>query len=378
MDEVRMVRDSYPEPAPPTAREIAQAKALLNEPPRRPVPRLRWGLGGAVAAVAAVAVAIALTGGTAPAGGTAPGKVTLDARTAILAAADKAAQQPIGKYWYTDQVQGQSYIMRPAIGAYAITGAASETFSWWGAKSGTGEAFYDRGLPADPVTARDAAAWRRAGSPSSFRVWSSDHYATYAATATGWLADHPNARGGGDFMGGKSAAELRDLPTDPAKLTAMFLSPAALARAGVPDAGPGAKVAIAAGLLGGAPLPPQVQAGLIQALAAQPGVRAIGLVTDPLGRRGVALAAADQATTVTGAYGAPAAEQGTYRWRQILIFDQATGALLAQEEALTTPGGPYAQEQPGFVINYLAIRSAGWTDAKPNPRPSYRSANPSR
>ncbi|MFC6932198.1 hypothetical protein ACFQHO_18910 [Actinomadura yumaensis] len=64
MDEVRMVRDCSPDPAPPTAREIAQAKALLNEPPRRSLPRLRWGLGGVVAAGAAAAVAITLVGGT--------------------------------------------------------------------------------------------------------------------------------------------------------------------------------------------------------------------------------------------------------------------------------------------------------------------------
>ena len=60
MDEVRMVRDRYPEPAPPTAREIARAKALLDDPPRRSRPRLRWGLGGVVVAAAAATVAIAL------------------------------------------------------------------------------------------------------------------------------------------------------------------------------------------------------------------------------------------------------------------------------------------------------------------------------
>jgi hypothetical protein len=54
----------------------------------------------------------------------------------------------------------------------------------------------------------------------------------------------------------------------------------------------------------------------------------------------------------------------------VLVFDQATGAPLAQEQVLTTPGGPYAQEQPGFVIGYLAVRSAGWTNAKPAAPPA--------
>jgi hypothetical protein len=118
------------------------------------------------------------------------------------------------------------------------------------------------------------------------------------------------------------------------------------------------------------PLPPGVRAGLIQALAAQPGVHAIGAATDPLGRRGVALASDDQAATVTGDWSTPAADQGTYRWRQVIIFDRATGTVLANEEVLTTPGGQYAQEQPGFVIYYQAVRSEGWTNTKPgNPRP---------
>jgi hypothetical protein len=31
------------------------------------------------------------------------------------------------------------------------------------------------------------------------------------------------------------------------------------------------------------------------------------------------------------------------------------------------PGGPYAEMEPGFVIDYLAVRSATWTDTKPSP-----------
>jgi hypothetical protein len=160
---------------------------------------------------------------------------------------------------------------------------------------------------------------------------------------------------------------LAGLPTDPSKLAAMFLSPQAMAKAGAPPQGsasPGAMVAITAGLLD-APLPPKVASGLIKALASQPGVHAIGNLTDPLGRQGVALAADDQAATVADQPGTPAADQGGYRWRQVIIVSPTTGALLAQEQVLTKPGGRYAQQQPGFVIYYQAIRSAGWTNAKP-------------
>ncbi|MCW2862194.1 MAG: hypothetical protein JWP48_3902 [Actinoallomurus sp.] len=375
MDEVRMVRDGYHEPAPPTARVIAGAKALLNEPPRRSLPRLRWGLGGVVAAGAAATVAIALVGGNTPAP---PRPVNLDDRGAILAAAEKAERQPIGKYWYIDKIEGQSYIMRPKTGTYAITGAHTETFSWWGAKHGMGEAFYGRDLSARPPTARDASLWRRAGSPSSFRVWSGDHYYTYTTKATKWKANgHPNTRGGGEFPGGMSAEDLQNLPTDPAKLAEMFLSETQVRKAeGLPPTArpparlrmlePGIKVMRVTSLLAG-PMPPKVRAGLMRALADQPGIRSIGRATDPLGRRGVALASDDRAMTVTGEFGGPKAEQGTYRSRPVIVFDERTGAVLSEQEELTKPGGPYAEMKPGFVINYLAVRSAKWTDTKPTP-----------
>lgn len=63
MDEIQMVRGVYPEPAPPTADEIARARALLSESPRRPRhrhrPRRGLGRGGALVACGAAAAAAA-------------------------------------------------------------------------------------------------------------------------------------------------------------------------------------------------------------------------------------------------------------------------------------------------------------------------------
>ncbi|REE98816.1 CU044_5270 family protein [Thermomonospora umbrina] len=369
MDEVRMVRDRYPEPAPPTAQEISRARALLNDPPRRSRPRLKWVAGGLVAVGAATAVAVTLTGGNAPAP---PAYVTLDDRAAVLAAAERAERQPTGRYWYSDVVQGQSYVMRPKTGTYAITAAVTETFAWWGAKTGMGEAYHGRDLPARPLTARDEALWRKAGSPSSFRVWSGDQHQTYTTKGTKWQGSGPERgaypRGGGEFLGGRSVEDLRDLPTDPAALAEMFLSPEEMGRAaGVPlghragadPARPESKMMRVASMLGGSPIPPKVRAGLVRALAAQPGVHAIGRVTDPLGRRGVALAADDRAVD---------ADDGTFRSRSVIVFDERTGALLSRHEELTTPGGRYAEMRPGFIIDYWTVRAAGWTDTRPSPR----------
>ncbi|NEA28267.1 hypothetical protein G3I70_38085, partial [Actinomadura bangladeshensis] len=215
------------------------------------------------------------------------------------------------------------------------------------------------------------------GSPSKFRVWSNDHYYTYDRSASKWDSDAPDARAGGTFFVQGTGRELtldevQRLPEDPSALAEMFFTPRApkdgvrvgpLSRLGTP----GAKLAVTARLLEDAPLPPRVRAGLMRALAAQPGVGSVGAATDPLGRTGVALVADDAPSTVDGKYGAPPEERGTYRSRSELLFDRTTGELLAEQRVLTEPGGAYRDREPGFVIDYLIVRASGWTDAEPKP-----------
>ncbi|MEO3825945.1 CU044_5270 family protein [Actinomadura sp. B10D3] len=376
MDELRTVREAYGEPAPPTAREIADARAAWEEKPARRI-RFGWpaGLGlGVVAAGAAAAVAVAVTAQGSPEAP--PSRVDLG-RKAVLAAAAKAELMPTGKYWYTDQIQGQSYMMRPKTGSYAIVGAHSETFQWAAAKQGGGEAFYGRDLAARPLTKKDEAAWRRAGSPTKFKVWSNDHYYTYGQKTTEWEVDDPDPAGGGKyFVQGTgrtlTVAEIQRLPTDPGVLARMFYTPDRDSRNKAVrlrdrKMTPSVKLGITASLLENAPLPPKVRAGLMRALAAQPGIRSLGTATDPLGRTGVALAAEESPSTVDGEFGAPPEEQGTYRARSELVFDPATGELLTEQLVLTEPGGAYRDREPGFVINYWLVRDTGWTDAKPKP-----------
>ncbi|MEV4005566.1 CU044_5270 family protein [Actinomadura sp. NPDC049753] len=374
MDELKMIREAYGDPVPPTLPETTEARARMFE---GPVPRRRVRLGwrfraglGVLASGAAVAVAVTVTGSGSPA----PPAVDLG-KQAVLAAAEKAAAQPTGRYWFSDQIQGQSYVMRPKTGTYAIVGAHSETFSWSAAERGGGEAFYGRDLPARPLTPRDAAAWRRAGSPDEFRVWSNDHYWTYDRKATKWEVDDPDPKGGGRFFvrGERlTVQDIQNLPEDPAALARRFYRPgppkdraAVRPLDRVMDAG--GRLRVTADLLENAPLPPRVRAGLMRALAAQPGVRSLGAATDPLGRTGVALAVDDQVSKVDGEYGAPRQEQGEYRSRSELVFDRETGDLLAEQDVLTVPGGAYREQPPGFVINYWVVRNTGWTDAVPKP-----------
>ncbi|MFI0369259.1 hypothetical protein ACH35V_15355 [Actinomadura sp. 1N219] len=379
MDELRVVERAYGEPAPPTMEEMTEARARMFGEAPRPRVRSGWrvkaGVGVvAVGAATAVAVAVAGSGSGTPAPSSRPAAVDLG-KGAVLAAAEKAELQPTGKYWHDDTVSGQAYVVRAKTGTYAIFGAHSETFSWAGAKAGMGEAYYGRDLPARPQTPRDAALWREAGSPSKIRVWSGDHYATHSTEATRWRSDGPNVgidpEGGGTFVDGKSAEDLRNLPTEPGMLAEMFFDGKIMERSGADPKGGRAvaatvKIMRASAVLS-APIPPKARSGLMKALAAQPGVHAIGRVTDPLGRTGVALASADRAVTETGEFGGPAADRGTYRHRQVIVFDERTGALLSRQDVLTVPGGPYAEMKPGFVIEYQASRSAGWTNAKPAP-----------
>ncbi|SFP00926.1 CU044_5270 family protein [Actinomadura madurae] len=392
MDQVRALLQ---EPPPPSQEVTAKALAMLEDAMapggghvRTSRPRRRFGwpvkLGaGLVAVGAAAAVAIALTGQGSPGSpgspGT-PGTVDLN-RKAVLAAAAKAELAPTGKYWHTDSIDGQSYIVRAKTGTYAIVGAASESFHWAGVKKGTGEAYYDRDLPARPLTPQDEAAWKRAGSPSSFRVWSNDHYYTYKAKATPWRSNGPEVgvfpEGGGEFLG-KSIEEWQNLPADPARLTDILLGNGEARFGADPSGGkrnPRLKAEAAqasdiwrtASILSNTPVTPKVRAALMRALAARPGVQAIGTVADPLGRRGVALASGERTATIDGEWGGPKAERGTYRHRQVIVFDPRTGGLLAVQDTLTQPGGRYSEMKPGFIINYVATRSEGWTDTKPKP-----------
>jgi hypothetical protein len=396
MNEMDRVRGLLREAPPPSAEVSAKALAMLEDEMAGKrgarttgtgTGRRRLGFGwpaglglGLVAAGAAAAVAITFTGqGAGPGAPDAPAGVDLN-RQAVLAAAAKVELAPTGDYWYTDRIDGQSYIVRAKTGTYAITGAASESFNWTGVEKGTGEAYYGRDLPARPLTPQDAAAWKRAGSPTSFRVWSNDHYSTYTAKATKWRSEGPEVGidpdGGGSFLG-KPAEEWQNLPTDPGELAGMFLNDTEVNRGMGAAPSPGRKPSASqaayariwrtASILGGVPAPPKVRAGLMRALAAQPGIEAIGRASDPLGRRGVALASPEDTVTVTGEYGTPKAEQGTYRHRQVIVFDERSGALLSVQDQLTVPGGPYAEMKPGFVINYVAVRSSGWTDGKPKP-----------
>ncbi|MFB9834701.1 CU044_5270 family protein [Actinoallomurus acaciae] len=365
LDALAAARPADLEAAPDADRRYRDLDKALSQPvedsrrrrsARVPVRRLAIGV---VAVGAAAAVAVTLTGHQS--GSSAPEKTPGDGKVGgqpIMLAADKAESQPLGRYWTSDTVSGQSYIVSAKTGNYAITGAATETFEWTAVKAGGGNLFYGRDLPARPQTPEDKAAWLKAGSPTSFRVWSNDHYQTYSRSAGRWEADHPQARPGGQFffsgMGGKSKAngvtfeQLRQLSTDPDQLRQNYLQH---------GENPAQRMLDVSEDLMSAPVPPKLRAGIMRMVPKLPGVYSVGTVTDPLGRKGIAFAA-DWPTGGSLYHG--------YGSRTEIIFSE-DGEFLGTEDVLTKPGGEYAKQRPGFVINYHVARGSAWTDKKPSP-----------
>jgi len=104
-------------------------------------------------------------------------------------------------------------------------------------------------------------------------------------------------------------------------------------------------------------LSPQLQSGMWRVLAASPGFRNLGVVTDRAGRDGVAVALDDNYRRPT---------------RYVLIFDPRTGRLLGDEQIITTVYRP-GQPEPlnvriPAVIDYhayLTVARVPTVDARP-------------
>jgi hypothetical protein len=144
------------------------------------------------------------------------------------------------------------------------------------------------------------------------------------------------------------------------------------------------------------PVSAQVRSATFRVMASLPGVRLLGPMTDPLGRRGYGLAAGPQ-------------DPGWLNYHPVsaVVIDPDTGALLATEdigpiprslecETATVTGGAVPQGEPvlkitvngkttagkcigpsyegrsypGQVDEYVALVSAGWTNAEPELPPS--------
>ncbi|MFC5754751.1 hypothetical protein [Actinomadura rugatobispora] len=409
MNEMKMVRDLLAEPAPPSVRATGAAlQALESEiagrrprrrvrARRRLVGRMQLGLTGLVAAGAAAAVAVATLGG----GGTAVPQPEesggTSARSILLAAAEQAAKEPTGRYWRVQTVDGQAYrVGDEGAGGYTVLGYTSQWDRWTARSDSDDNVLYARDLGARPLTAADKAAWKKAGSPKTMRVWSNDHWATlstvpgktYGVGPGGWQEDRTTSerkkRAAKDFeqvcakmrKDGKPLSDadcraLREGPNDvsvvadPSKVGELLFPKRTKqipAHAREVPAGLRTQERDAAGdLMSGfmfltlRPATPEVRAAAFRLLAGVSGVRTIGSVTDDRGRTGIGLAA--RGTMQEGS--------GTVFDYQ-LILEPKTYRILSGRKVVVKPGGSMKGMRPGDVLNRDLVLQAGWTNETPH------------
>ncbi|GAA3974081.1 hypothetical protein GCM10023085_65710 [Actinomadura viridis] len=385
MDELRMVAELLDEGGPsprvtaagreglhrlahPAVDEVGTRRAgRLGRLARRP---FRIGLGlGLVAAAAATAVAIAALGpGGVPGTG---GEVTLradGAKQMVLAAATQAERQTDDRYLVTHSRDCHAEPVRAKTGNYFVQ-PCWEMWRWQARDRANDSAIWSRDLPARPQTAEDEKLWKRAGSPTTF-PYHDDPKALpklYRTKPTPWKEDPSdrNENEKGFFLMGLgrtiTAQELQNLPTDPKELEKILTRPERApkpstnprARRHSKPTGPGQKIVEMGSAVSGLPLPPKVWAAFIRMLADTPGIQAVGRVTDPLGRPGVALEAART--------GGPMNKTSMER----IIFDPKTGALLAEVSTFVKAEDNERNYRPGTVTSYSANIETRWTGSRP-------------
>lgn len=332
MDELQMIATMLAEPPTPET-EAAVRHRLLNgmREPERPARRAwrrpaLWSGFGLAATAAAVTGAVVLSSGTtprAPDPGRDPAAAQpMSAKTVLLTAAEHAAAAPAsGKYWHVLRVQSDAYYSDR--GKYWMLGR--QLIAQWSRPDGRSWTGY-RTLGAVPMSAKDAPAFRRDGSPDPNPV--APRLDKDTGTKTFLVCDRD-----------MTFKQVQALPTDPGELRAALrrASPRAHATAGR-TADEVVKNCVT-DLLSFVPAPPKVRAAAYRMLAAMPGVTAIGKVTDERGRQGVGLhvrVMRDVADTV--------------------IIDPGSSLVLSTSR--TVP------DVPGKVDKELYVQ-VGWTDTPP-------------
>ncbi|MFI0406277.1 CU044_5270 family protein [Actinomadura sp. 3N508] len=356
--------------------ELARAMAAAPEPvigrgARRRV-RPVWGIGlaGAVAAGTVAAVVLVPGGGGEPersrAGGQTGQTQRLDARTVLLAAAEKAGGQSdtMGAYWHTVSISSHTYTVGKAGARYSVT--VRDRYEAW-TPSKPGGTVYGRQqyLGAKPATAADEAAWRRAGAPETFEIRvpispgskiTKPYRAKLAAASPQppKLSASPLVDGDKVFWLGRNVTmkQVRALPSDPARLKAELMRwfEGHDTESDRPMDGGEWLYRVASGLVMDMPVRPEVRAAGFRMLAGLPGVTSVGRVADPEGRPGSAIAV--DAATPGGVI------------RDQMIIDLATGTALARANVMMKPTA--GTEVPaGRTMDSEVLLTAEWTDSAP-------------
>ncbi|MEO3978541.1 CU044_5270 family protein [Streptomyces sp. CAU 1734] len=326
------------------------AGAEAEPRPARQLPRLRWGIGlVGVAAAGALAVTLlpADSGAPARAGAPAPGTGPVTGRDFLLAAAERVesrGKNTTGAYWYTEERSGNFIPVPGKDGKPAyLVDDRTQNRQWlarnehkrWSDTAGTG---------VRPAFAKDERAWRAAGSPKNWDLWGIGGKLKW--DAFGLVAqDAPGGSGDTMPMGDISIKDVQALPTDVDKLRKRlrelvdkeYNAPEKHLRELVQRKAFEVAVHMPAG--------PALRAAAYRLLAEEPGVRALGEITDRSGRKGYGVG--------LPAWGAT---------QQQIILDKRNGAPLGVQ---TVNLKAQHNREKGGILYYSTIVEQRWTNTEP-------------
>ncbi|WP_338704259.1 CU044_5270 family protein (plasmid) [Streptomyces sp. Q6] len=373
-DVMRVLADARPDELDParlteSRRQQQDFVRIVAEPvdgraARRPLRLRPLGAVALVAVAASVVVSVGTFDRQAPAdppatqapSGTA--KTTVDGQIELLSAAKKAEAAPAGgTYWQTTTLAQYVDVAEAGGRYFAVRSASTDNWSV-GVRPGTKSVMVS-GLDAEvePRTAADEAVWKAAGSPHTLQVEAGQQSGTHKVAlkmGTGRPTVMRTDIGGKIYAVGPNNVtyqDLRALPSTSGELRRYLEK--LYAQDNGADGGASGRSAWMlrqAGNLVTMPVKPGVRAAAYRLMAALPGVRVVGHVTDPLGREGVAVA-------FPGTYRTPL---GTTQER--LVIDPATGDMLSDELLLVEPSAraKAAGLKAGTAVNYQATSKMGW------------------
>lgn len=325
----------------------------------------------------------------------------LSARQVLLTAAQHVDAGPAsGNYWRVKLVGGYTFPAGTTAHPYDITVTTSAD-QWNPRTPGVKEWAIFQDLGARPATAADTAVWRAAGSPKSWHSglsarlknswlggfpvqWMDTLAATTSpspTTASSTVSDGTVGYVEGDLPG-LNAAQFSALPSSEPAIAKLLGDYYAQLRycARNPKCSTKDQIIWAeAVMLLQDPVSAQVRAAAFRVMAGLPGVRSLGLMTDPLGRTGYALAPAGQD---------PNAVPQDFNPLRVILIDPHTGSLLATEELGPMPrtlhclsfdsknrcaGSAYVGRSYRYQVDdFVAVISESWTNAAPVPPPPAR------
>jgi len=299
------------------------------------------------------------------------------ARQVLLTAAAHVASAPTtGRYWRVREISGLTFPGGTKAHPYDIS--LDISYDQWNPRlAGQNYWLTTQELGTVPATSADAAAWRAAGSPTTWDsgewpdgirlsgVWARPLATTTAGSppsATWGSSDGTVGYVEGDEAGLK-AAQFRQMPTSPRGVAALLRQYYVATGCNRHPAGCSPEDQFtwtdALSLLQD-PVSARVRSATFKVMASLPGVRLLGPMTDPLGRRGYALAT--NSLEPGGILNAVTA----------VVIDPRSGSLLATEDIAPMPRSVQCMTVSlahGAVNRFFRSTSAPSWSARTGPTP---------